>query len=61
MVSIKIPCHFQVGAGGGTRTRMPKALDPKSSASTNFATPAHYFFGVAKIIYFFKLSKSLPI
>ncbi len=43
MVSIKIPCHFQVGAGGGTRTRMPKALDPKSSASTNFATPAYLY------------------
>ena len=25
---------------GGTRTRTPKALDPKSSASTNFATSA---------------------
>ena len=28
------------GAREGTRTPMPKALDPKSSASTNFATRA---------------------
>ena len=28
------------GAGDRSRTCMPKALDPKSSASANFATPA---------------------
>ena len=28
------------GAGDRCRTCMPKALDPKSSASANFATPA---------------------
>ena len=29
-----------VGAGEGTRTPTPKAPDPKSGASANFATPA---------------------
>jgi len=32
------------GARGGTRTPTPvKEPDPKSGASTNFATRAHYF------------------
>ena len=29
------------GAGEGTRTLTPKAPEPKSGASTNFATPAY--------------------
>ena len=34
---------FQIifGAGEGSRTPMPKALDPKSSASASSATPAY--------------------
>src|SRR5690606_12818202 len=32
--------NFRIGAGGGTRTPTPKALDPKSSAAANSATPA---------------------
>ena len=32
--------QFQYGAGEGTRTPTPKAPEPKSGASTNFATPA---------------------
>ena len=35
--------HFRNGADEGSRTPTPKALDPKSSASANFATSA--FFG----------------
>ena len=31
---------FTSGAGEGTRTPTPKAPDPKSGASANFATPA---------------------
>lgn len=30
------------GAGEGTRTLTPKAQEPKSCASTNFATPAEW-------------------
>ena len=30
----------KLGADEGSRTPTPKALDPKSSASANFATPA---------------------
>ena len=30
------------GAGEGSRTPTPKALDPKSSASANSATPAYF-------------------
>jgi hypothetical protein len=40
------------GARGGTRTPTPvKELDPKSSASTNFATRAHKV--ISKEIYIF--------
>lgn len=50
-------------AGGGTRTPCREALDPKSSASTNFATPAKIFINetmkkspsqkrIAKILFF---------
>ena len=42
---------FKDGAGEGTRTLTPKAQEPKSCASTNFATPAewdqHNLIGVA--------------
>lgn len=31
---------LRIGAGEGTRTLTPKAQEPKSCASTNFATPA---------------------
>ena len=31
------------GAGEGTRTLTPKAPEPKSGASTNFATPARLY------------------
>ncbi len=31
----------QIGAGEGSRTPTPLALDPKSSASANSATPAY--------------------
>ena len=34
------PLPHQVGADEGSRTPTPKALDPKSSASANFATSA---------------------
>ena len=36
----------KTGAGGGIRTHMEQnaPLDFESSASTNFATPARYFF-----------------
>ena len=33
--------RYKDGAGDRSRTCMPKALDPKSSASANFATPAY--------------------
>ena len=33
------------GAGKGSRTLTPLALDPKSSASANSATSAYFFFG----------------
>ena len=39
------------GAGEETRTLTPKAPEPKSGASTNFATPANWIYalnGVAK-------------
>lgn len=31
-----------LSADGGSRTHTPKALDPKSSASANFATSARF-------------------
>ncbi len=34
--------YFIKSAGEGSRTPTPKALDPKSSASANSATPAYY-------------------
>ena len=39
--------YVRNGAGEGSRTPTPKALDPKSSASANSATPAFYFLMVA--------------
>ena len=40
--------HFRkFGADEGSRTPTPKALDPKSSASANFATSASYIILVA--------------
>ena len=35
--------YVRNGAGEGSRTPTPKALDPKSSASASSATPAFYF------------------
>ena len=35
--------HTINGAGEGSRTPTPKALDPKSSASANFATSAFFW------------------
>ena len=36
--------HFRIiGADEGSRTPTPKALDPKSSASANFATSAFFW------------------
>ena len=36
--------YVRNGAGEGSRTPTPKALDPKSSASASSATPAFYYF-----------------
>ena len=35
--------YVRNGAGEGSRTPTPKALDPKSSASASSATPAFYY------------------
>ena len=41
--TIWLPIRFlRDGAGEGTRTLTPKAQEPKSCASTNFATPAEW-------------------
>ena len=37
---LAVSSEFILNAGEGTRTPTPKALDPKSSASANSATPA---------------------
>lgn len=39
-ISPKITATYSFGADGGTRTPTPEALVPKTSASTNSATPA---------------------
>ena len=37
--------YVRNGAGEGSRTPTPKALDPKSSASASSATPAYFING----------------
>ena len=40
-VKVRLGKNSHSGAGEGTRTLTPKAPEPKSGASTNFATPAY--------------------